>query len=669
MKKGFNKLVASVLSVSLMAGYTNIIPNSTAMAEENTFNGFEIAGEIGLDTSSAEVAEELEQLSSFNDNGVPDITVSENNEVSQINGTLSDTGVNTKNDALSVIDNISNLLGIDNAYLELKFESCTNSLYNDIYSFNQYYRGLEMVNSGITVIVNKETREPKFLNSSYVSDFSIDTTPQISEYQALDIVRSNCGGYSGSYPRLVIYTDDNGTSSLAWECNAASLTTGKVYVDAVNGGILFEEKLVQGAKLTNDGSEEHYYVDYNRLMPKAGSYYIDIDHNKSALKFFFRDKIRNIAILRSNLYWAQYEGGYFNIYTDVNGETKNIIYTDYGQNVFWKTVNNDDMYQHLSDYLAETATLYNAEKAYDFYKNTFGWIGADGKGSTLNIIPDIRDRSGYSVNNAFAFNGNNLLVFSANGWDGNNNAMTNWGADPDIAAHEFTHLVTHAKLNWGPSYNHETQALNEAYSDIMAEFADETPEWKHGTDLYFDNDDESLFIRNHVLPTSPQLSKYKGAGSLDYTDGHYGATIISHIAYIMHRMGIEDEVGMRIWYGSLDYLTGTKKDFAACRKAVLAAIGDAVYDPVFNGKYNDMWWDYTLMTNAAFNRSGVLPEDLLGDVDHDGIITKNDAKLLKLHLDGLSSLPTCDLLLADINMDSYVDMDDYVDYFFDYNLI
>jgi len=667
MKKGFNKLVASVLSVSLMAGYTNIIPNSTAMAEENTFNGFEIAGEIGLDTSSAEVAEELEQLSSFNDNGVPDITVSENNEVSQINGTLSDTGVNTKNDALSVIDNISNLLGIDNAYLELKFESCTNSLYNDIYSFNQYYKGLEMVNSGITVIVNKETREPKFLNSSYVSDFSIDTTPQISEYQALDIVRSNCGGYSGSYPKLVIYTDDNGTSSLAWECNAASLTTGKVYVDAVNGGILFEEKLVQGAKLTNDGSEEHYYVDYNRLMPKAGSYYIDIDHNKSALKFFFRDKIRNIAILRSNSYYGRYAGKDFYVYcTD---DYQNIFNTNYAENVFWKTVNNDDMYQHLSDHLAETATLYNAEKAYDFYKNTFGWIGADGKGSTLNIIPDIRDRSGYSVNNAFAFNGNNLLVFGSRGWDSNGNEMSCWGSDPDIVTHEFTHLVTHAKLNWGPSLNAETQALNEAYSDIMAEYADETPEWKQGTDLYFDNDDESLFIRNHVRPSSPQLSKYKGAGSLENTECHEAATIITHIAYIMHRMGIEDEVGLRIWYGSLDYLKNTKKDFAACRKAVLTAIGDAVYDPVFNGKYNDMWWDYTLMTNAAFNRSGVLPEDLLGDVDHDGVITKNDAKLLKLHLDGLSSLPSCDLLLADINMDSYVDMDDYIDYFFDYNLI
>ena len=189
MNKGFNRLAASVLSVSILAGYTSIIPSIAANADEIVSDGFTIAGEIGLDTNSDAVASELEQLSSINDNEVPDITVTENNEVSQIFGTLSESDVNTQSDALDVIDEISNLLGINNAYSDLKFESCTESLYNDIYSFKQYYNGLEMVNSYVTVIVNKNTREPKCLNNTYISDLSISIVPHISAAEALNIVQ------------------------------------------------------------------------------------------------------------------------------------------------------------------------------------------------------------------------------------------------------------------------------------------------------------------------------------------------------------------------------------------------------------------------------------------------------------------------------------------------
>ena len=72
---------------------------------------------------------------------------------------------------------------------------------------------------------------------------------------------------------------------------------------------------------------------------------------------------------------------------------------------------------------------------------------------------------------------------------------------------------------------------------------------------------------------------------------------------------------------------------------------------------------------AAFLRSNVLPVELLGDLDHDGVITKKDANLLKQHLEDPNAQPYDGLLIADINMDSYIDMDDYRDYFFRYNLI
>ena len=85
MKKGFNRLAASVLSVSVLAGNTIIIPGTVSNADEQLVNdGFAIAEEIGLDTDSDAVAADLEQLSSLNGSETPDIAVTENNEVSQI---------------------------------------------------------------------------------------------------------------------------------------------------------------------------------------------------------------------------------------------------------------------------------------------------------------------------------------------------------------------------------------------------------------------------------------------------------------------------------------------------------------------------------------------------------------------------------------------------------
>ena len=662
MNKGFNRLAVSVLSVSILASYTSIIPSIVANADEIVSDGFSIAGEIGLDTDSDAVASELEQLSSINDNEVPDITVTKNNEVSQIFGTLSESDVNTQSDALDVIDEISNLLGINNAYSDLKFESCTESLYNDIYSFKQYYNGLEMVNSYVTVIVNKNTREPKCLNNTYISDLSISIVPHISAAEALNIVQCYYENYSGSYPRLVIYTDEDGISSLAWECNAETLTTGKIYIDAENGGILYEENLAQPASLTYDGSEEHYFVDNNYYMPNKGSFYIELDHDTSAKKFFFRDKKRNIALIPSNDYWAEFDkNNKVHIYTSSGGNKDEIFDTNYKSNVLSQLVYDDYDYECLKYNLSEVAALHNIEKAYDFYNNNFKWQGADGIGNTLYILPELRRKSGWTVNNAYAFNGRNFLAFGAEGAI-NGNDVAAWGADPDIAVHEFTHLVSHKKLGWGGSENVEIAALNEAYSDIMAEYADETPEWKMGNDLFFKIKDDSLYIRNIVKPQSPSLIKYNGEGSLSKTEPHDASTIISHVAYMMHYMGIEDEVGMRIWYGSMDYLKNAKEiNFKACRKAVLEAIGDAVYDRTFNGKYNDCWWDYTLMTSAAFSRSNILPDYALGDINCDGSVDEDDARLLQLHLDEHSSLTTEQLLIADINKDSYVDWDDWWD--------
>ena len=604
MKKVFNQILASALSLGVISGNINTIP-SIVKAEEFVDNGFSIANEIGLNTNSVEVAEDLEKLSILNNNAF-EITVSEDNEVSQINGLLSDISVNYGSDALAVIDGISDLLGIDSTYRELKLENCTNSLYNDIYTFKQYYNGLEMVNSCITVIVDKETREPKFLNSSYNSNFSVDTTPSVSENQALGIVKEKYEDYSGKEPRLVIYTDNDNVSSLAWECNADTLTTGRIYVDAVNGGIIFEENLVNNAE---DSDALSYHVDSNPLMPNVGSYSVKLDIDENANIFYFRDKSGKFAHLNGSDYWAMNEedgdNTYTNFYTKKYGPVQRIEKTDYNYNMLYATFKYGYTNDLLREYKEETALLYNLQKAYDFYDKIFNWHGADGKGGTVYAVPAVKYMDGTYLDNAFAYFGRNLLVFGGS-WQTNNGLeFAGNGADPDVVVHEFTHLVTHSKLEWGGSSNIETAALGEAYSDIMAEYADETPEWKEGTDRYNNNYDfVKYFCRDH---SNPYYENYDGLINDEKAEAHNASTIISHVAFLMHKpekdsnvIEIPDEVAMRIWYNSLDYMKTTDMDFKACRNAVINAIHDVV-DKEFNGKYKNFEDDYKKTVRYAFD--------------------------------------------------------------------
>ena len=418
----------------------------------------------------------LSELTELNDDTAPGIEMNENGVARSIDGQLSDTQVENDEDAKEVLRNISELLGVKDTEQELKFESSSNSSYNTVYTFKQYYKDLELTNSYITIIVNNSTGRSDFLNSSFIPDFSMDVNPDVSASNAAQIVMEQYSVTLSEAPRLVIYSMDNTVHHLAWEVKTDSISPSKVYLDAKNGEILYAEM----PSYANDEGDLAATYSLEKDSPLSGPFTVDIARDKDEENLYkLHDTERNIYVLDSTEFYCDQDYDILTKSYDFNAMSdKSLVISQ--ENNQW------------DGYETELAVLYNVQKAYDFYDELM-WTGTDDKNSDLFIIPQLRHENGAGVENAFSMRGTNTLAFGS----GNGTDTRNWGLSLDVAVHEYTHRVTGTKVSWPTGYG-EAASLNEAYSDIMAEYADGTDEWLHGTDHYLDG---TSFGRNLTNPS------------------------------------------------------------------------------------------------------------------------------------------------------------------------
>lgn len=123
------------------------------------------------------------------------------------------------------------------------------------------------------------------------------------------------------------------------------------------------------------------------------------------------------------------------------------------------------------------------EKTYDFYKNVFGRNSYDGAGSIIKQYvnpPTLQSQYGNIPNNASAYPAPyNLMVYGLG--DGKEmNAVVGL----DVEGHEFSHMVTENNGNGGLTYQGESGALNESFSDIFGTcvefYSGVNPDWLIG---------------------------------------------------------------------------------------------------------------------------------------------------------------------------------------------
>lgn len=640
-------LIAS-MSVSVMPAAT-----ASAAADEAVSRGRQLAEANGIVLDSDADAAALAVLSDANAGELPELDFAENGTVSRISGVISGRTVRSARDAKAVLSSVAALLGISDADAELEFVRTNETDYNTAYVFRQVYQGLALTNEYVTLCVTNSTGKADYLTGNLIPDISVDTTPAINPAQVRSFVRTAFDTGLSEDAKLVIFRQEDGTLKLAYEAKTCSIAYPKVIVDANDGSILYAPK---------EGSAAASYYDYNSstLNPVTKLHWFRVNTertsipsgNSSAERTRLHDTERNIWMLREGKLsgFETYANNTLQNYINTHGATNSnyldrqgILNTLYGlqvNNYMNLTVNNA-----FDPYPMETGTLYQIAKVYDFYKNVFGRNGTDGQNGRLFVYPYL-DQA-----NAFAYGDYNLITFGR----GDSNFYP-WASEIDVAAHEYTHRITDWIVGWqGSGWNPVVQAhfgeaasLNEGYSDIMGEYAEEY--WS----LPLNWIDGSGLRRNPNDPTWGRNAAYSGAntstGPAWYMDSygyrhfykvtacnpsqmecHEGATIISHVAYLMNKYGISKSIARKIWYRSMNYLPfgQNQATFLKCRQAVESAAQAVAYEQYPNSSTSRK--NLLVKVASAFNYARIFVNGgKLGDINKDGYVNSSDVTTITI---------------------------------------
>ncbi|WP_420571441.1 M4 family metallopeptidase [Kordia sp.] len=331
----------------------------------------------------------------------------------------------------------------------------------------QYYNGIK-VEFG-TLVIHSKNNAVKSINGEVYNGLGVNLSPALSPQQAFDkaLAFVNAEQYLWSNPQeaaAMNYTKPAGELVLLPEMNTYSgllnlaykfdiyatqpVSRGEVYVDAQNGLILFNNKIIkhhnnEGREILNNPAN---LVKVNRTLAPfvagtAQTRYSGQRDIETRLEdngeYTLNDDSRNV--FTRNAQNVAFGGGYINNFAE---------FTD------------DDNAWSFSGLSLDNAALdahWGAIQTYDYWLNVHGRDGIDGNGYAMRSYIHVANPNGGGSWTNAAWNGS---VMSYGDGSGNFEPLTSI----DICAHEIGHGVTNFANNL--VYARESGALNEGYSDL-----------------------------------------------------------------------------------------------------------------------------------------------------------------------------------------------------------
>lgn len=498
---------------------------------------------VNYNTDYIEDIDSFEMLYLYNGGNVDNLEVYINDEgyIEYIMGSFSDIIVESPEEAILSLYTIKSLMGCKSPKDELRWLSTNKDNYGSSFRFEQVYKGIPVYGMSIVVSTN-QLGYTSSLQSSFVSDINISTSPKLSESEAKQKVMEY--GYNeAEVEKLYVYMD-NSIPKLAWNVYAKD-SDGSQYnilIDAAGGEVLFENLnslnefefgSTKGTGISELGNREQFSVAYRTVG--TGTY--------KFTEFKLRDSARNIEVY-------DFEGS-----EDGSLDSDKVIVKPSNT---WKP--------------DKVSAMANVSKAYDFYLNNLGRKGFDDENSKIPVIihdANIGANSGYNpANDALNFGSGGRYIFSG-------------AAALDSVGHEFTHGVVNYTTSLVSNYYNAPGAINEGYADIFGYFieGDGDDEWLHRED----NTNDARALRNMSNPAEfEQPSAIGGQHYQDFTEDHSdnggvhkNNTIVSHACYLMWNNGIRNKTRLaELWYHSLFKGYDGSSEFYSVRMNVLAAAND-----------------------------------------------------------------------------------------------
>lgn len=460
-----------------------------------------------------------------------EVYLKEDKTIQFISGSFSDMIVESPEEAILSLYGIKSLMGSKSPKDELKWVSTNKDKYGTSFRFLQVYKGIPIYGTSIVVSTNADGYTAA-LQSSFVKDINISTTPNLSKEEAV-VKLEKLGLKVDRVDKLYVYMDGE-NPKLAW--NIYAVDGQEIYnclVDANNG-----EELLRNLVISYESASGTTMGMGKSLLGETKTFPVTYYMQDGNMTFVMKDGKRNISVY-------DMKGSQI---TDINLGTQ--IKKWY--NTWVQT---------------EVSAYTNTMKAYDYYYEHFGRRGFDNAGSEIKV--------GAYWGEDYSCNLGEKLFFGSGGTYNRNGA-----AAVDTVAHEYTHGVIACTTGLVSYYWNEPGAINEGYADIFGEFIEgkNGAEWLHRED----NTKNARAIRNLSNPSEfHQPSKigdsyyydYVKKGSKDDRGGvHKNNTIVSHACYLMWEKGLVDKDRLAdLWYHSLLLGYDKNSEFKSVRLNVLTA--------------------------------------------------------------------------------------------------
>lgn len=330
----------------------------------------------------------------------------------------------------------------------------------------QYYHGIK-VEFG-TLIVHTKNNAVKSINGEVYNGNGVNLSPTLSPQEAFEKATAYVGAqqylwsnpaeaaamnYSKPTGELVLLPEMDtysGLVNLAYKFDIYAtqpVSRGEVYVDAQNGQILFNNKIIkhyynEGREMLNDPANlvarkttTAPFVTGLANTRYSGSRSIETRLETSGL-YTLNDDVR--SVFTRDAQNVPFGGGYINNFAE---------FTDLDNT--WTLPGLDD---------AALDAHWGAMQSYDYWLNVHGRNGIDGNGFPMRSYVHVANpQGGGSWVNA-AWNGS-VMSYG----DGNGSSFQPLTAI-DICGHEIGHGITQFANNL--VYARESGALNEGYSDL-----------------------------------------------------------------------------------------------------------------------------------------------------------------------------------------------------------
>lgn len=154
---------------------------------------------------------------------------------------------------------------------------------------------------------------------------------------------------------------------------------------------------------------------------------------------------------------TRWEGGFTQKHVlFTNDATRNIHTKECNNCTWWLTSevkDGDDNWGNT--HITETSTHYHVSNCWDYFRTVFGRTGQNNESREIRVKTQLNQENAYFEPEGGS--NNNLVFGKSSGWD--------FGMEPSVVAHEFTHGVTYHSSNL--QYSYESGALNESFSDIF----------------------------------------------------------------------------------------------------------------------------------------------------------------------------------------------------------